>query len=190
MWNAAGMVAWTSHRPSYEEALRQSRVLDRLAGFDPHVVGTLPLGIAVSGSDIDIVCHAPDASRFAEALWTHFREAAGFGVWQWCGARHPVVTRFEAQGWPFEIFGAPEPVADQAGWRHFAVERRLLALGGDSFRAALLELRAEGLKTEPAFAAALNLPDDPYAAMLALHGCSDSVLVKLLAPYDESSDPA
>lgn len=167
-------------RPSHEEALRRSRVLEHLRAFDPHVVGTLPLGIAVPGSDIDIVCHAPDAVSLAKALWIHLRGEAGFVLYQWSGAVRPIVARFEAHGWPFEIFGSADPVHDQPGWRHFEVERRLLDLGGPAFRSAVMALRRNGTKTEPAFAAVLGLPGDPYAALFDLCGRPDEELVGLL----------
>ncbi len=176
-----------SGRCSHDEAVRRSQVIDRLAAFDPRIVGTLPLGIAVPGSDIDVICHAVDGGTFAEALWCQFSEADGFALWQWIGGGRPVVARFEAFGWPFEVFGSAQPVEEQAGWRHFVVERRLLALGGEPFRRAVMALRMAGQKTEPAFARALDLAGaDPYAAMLILHDHSDSQLATLLkdAPVD------
>lgn len=161
--------------------MRRSQVIDRLAAFDPRVVGTLPLGVAVADSDIDIVCHAVDPIGFARTLWWHFSGADGFALWQWTGKGRPVVARFEVFGWPFEIFGSAEPVEEQAAWRHFVVERRLLALGGAPLRRDVMALRMAGHKTEPAFAKALGLAgSDPYVAMLILHDLSDSQLAALL----------
>lgn len=167
-------------RAPYDEAVRRSAVLQRLRAFDPRVVGTLPLGVAVPASDIDIVCHAPHAVRFAATLWAHFRGLSDFALHQWMAGERPVVARFRASGWPFEIFGSPTPVQRQAGWRHFEVERRLLALAGEGLRAAVLVLRAQGAKTEPAFASILGLAGDPYAAMLSLHDLPDGALAALL----------
>lgn len=170
-----------SGRCSHDEAVHRTGLIDRLAAFDPRVVGTLPLGVGVADSDIDVVCHAADLPVFAQAVWRHFAAAGGFALWQWTGAGRPVVARFEAFGWPFEIFGSVQPVDEQAGWRHFVVERRLLALGGERFRQAVMAQRRRGQKTEPAFAAVLGLAGpDPYAAMLALYGHSDSQLAALL----------
>ena len=80
-----------SDRCSHDEAVRRSQVIDRLAAFDPRIVGTLPLGIAMPGSDIDVICHAVDGGTFAEALWCQFGEADGFALWQWIGSGRPVV---------------------------------------------------------------------------------------------------
>lgn len=155
-------------RPGWGEALRRTGVMDVLAPFDPHVAGTPPLGLDVAGSDIDILCHAPDAAVFAEHLWSAFGAEADFAIRQWTGDDRPVIASFTAEGWPFEIFGSPRPVAEQAGWRHFLIEQRLLDQGGEPFRARIMALRHGGMKTEPAFAQALGLAGDPYAALLAL----------------------
>jgi len=53
------------------------------------------------------------------------------------------------------------------------VERRLLAIGGDGFRRAVMAARRSGLKTEPAFAAVLGLDGDPYEALLYLEAVPD-----------------
>ncbi len=95
-------------------------------------------------------------------------------------ADRPIVASFAAQGWKFEIFGQARPVAEQAGWRHFRVERRLVALGGAGFHAAVMGVRRGGVKTEPAFAALLGLKCDPYLALLDLDGRSDAALAALL----------
>ena len=164
----------------YDVVLRLSRTLDRLRAFDPHVVGALPLGLAVADSDIRVVCHAADTGRFAQAVSTYFHDAKGFRLTLWTSADRAVVARFESYGWPIRIFGSSEPVRDQLTWRHFDVERRLLALDGEGLRATVMALRADGLKTEPAFAAALNLPGDPYAAISELYGKSEAELLRLL----------
>lgn len=158
------------------EALVQSRALTRLAAFDPHVAGTPPLGLDLPDSDIDILCHAPDPSAFAAAVWESYRHLPGFAMWQWRGRERPVVARFHCAGWLFELFGQARPVAEQLGWRHFALERRLLALGGEPLRAAVMARRLAGAKTEPAFAQVLGLEGDPYAALLTLESLDDATL--------------
>jgi hypothetical protein len=123
-------------RPSYEEAVAECGVLRALAPFDPRIAGTPPPGLDLPGSDIDVLCFAPDA--------------------------HAI------------------PVEQQRGWRHFVVERRLLALGGEDLQEAVLAQRRRGMKTEPAFAAALGLNDDPYLALLDLGEQDDETLVSVL----------
>ena len=169
-----------NERPTYQEALRRTGLLGVLAPFDPHVVGTLPLGVARPDSDIDIVCRATDLPAAIELIWKHFGETKSIAVYQWSAKGRPVTATFEAYGWPFEIFISSAPVQDQAGWRHFEVERRLLSLGGAAFRAATCALRAGGVKTGPNFARALKLEGDPYTVLFDLFSASDSHLNAVL----------
>ena len=166
-------------RMPYAEALAQAGVMDALAAFDPHVAGTPPLGIDLPSSDIDILCEAPDLAAFTAHLRHSFGAMSQFMLLERRDL-DAVIARFTGHGWPFEIFGQAIPVAPQHGWRHFEVERRLLALGGDALREQVMAWRRSGLKTEPAFAAALKLPGDPYAAMLDLGKRDDATLLALI----------
>ena len=167
-------------RLHYLEALERTEVLPKLAAYNPHVVGTPPLGLDLPTSDIDVICFAPDADAFTCAVWNAFGLRPGFRMWQWIGRDRPVVANFADAGWRIEVFGQASPISDQFGWRHFLVEKRLLALGGVSFRNAVMTRREEGMKTEPAFAAVLCLDGDPYKALLDLDSCSDIELTALL----------
>ncbi|MBR2813130.1 MAG: DUF4269 domain-containing protein [Reyranella sp.] len=167
-------------RLPYLEALARSGLMEALAPFDPHVAGTPPLGLDVPGSDIDVLCEVDEGWAFTQAIWAHAGEFDSFIIRQWTGETRPIVASFEACGWPIEIFGDPRPVVRQPGWRHFTVERRLLALGGEGFRAAVMAQRHRGLKTEPAFAVTLGLDGDPYLTLLELDARSDSHLLRRL----------
>ncbi|PNU06332.1 DUF4269 domain-containing protein [Novosphingobium guangzhouense] len=153
---------------NWRAALDRSNVLTVLAAFDPRVAGTFPLGIDVPGSDIDVLCHAPDAHAFARVVWGAFAGAQGFAMHQWAHDERAVVAGFTIAGVPFELFGSPVPVDAQMGWRHFEIERRLLDERGDDFRASVMAARRRGMKTEPAFAHVLGLEGDPYAALLRM----------------------
>ena len=59
-------------RPNYQQVIDQLGLISALVDFDPIVIGTPPLGIAVEGSDIDIACSAPDLSVFAEIIHAKF----------------------------------------------------------------------------------------------------------------------
>lgn len=167
-------------RGMWQAALHDASVLDRLAAFDPHVAGTPPLGLDMPDSDIDVLCHARDLAGFADAVIDAFCTMPDFAIHQWMRNGQPVIARFTVGGWPVEIFGSTEPVAGQPGWRHFVVERRLLAIGGMVFRQSILAARRAGAKTEPAFAAVLALAGDPYAALLDLARQPDSALAEHL----------
>lgn len=165
----------------YASAIVGSGIMEFLQPFDPRIVGTLPLGLAVPGSDVDIVCHARDVDAFAEAIWARYRSVDDFVIYRWRSGTQPVVARFVWDGWPFEVFGDQRPVDEQPGWIHFEVERRLLALDDGRLRRAVNAQRAAGLKTEPAFAAVLGIGGDPYRGLLALAAESDAALSARLA---------
>jgi hypothetical protein len=167
-------------RLPYLEALERGEVLPKLAAFDPHVAGTPPLGLDLPTSDIDVICFAPDAEAFARAVWNAFGTRPEFRICQKVGLDRPVVASFAHAGWIIEIFGQASPIPEQYGWRHFLVEQKLLALGGDTFRIAVMAQRNSGMKTEPAFATALGLVGDPYQALLSLERASNRQLTALL----------
>jgi len=91
-----------------------------------------------------------------------------------------VVGSFEVAGWRIELYGEAIPVEQQRAWRHFTVERRLHSLAGEGLTAAILALRQQGMKTEPAFAVALKLQGVPYLALLDLNEQDDATLVAVL----------
>jgi hypothetical protein len=167
-------------RPDFREVIHRTGVMRALAEFDPHLAGTLPLGLDLSTSDLDVLCHAPKPDLFAIALWVAFGNEANFSLRQRIDADRPVIASFTVHGWLFQVFGQVKPVVEQAGWRHFLVERRLLKLGGPPFRAAVMRERSLGMKTEPAFAAALRLKNDPCLALLDLERHDDAALSDLL----------
>ena len=127
-----------------------------------------------------MLCHAPDAEAFAAALWEACRGSEHFAMWQWQKADRPVIATFSVAGVPFEVFGQALPVERQHGWRHFAVEARLLRLGGAALREAVMAARRAGAKTEPAFADVLGLEGDAYQAMLELGEGNDAGLIEVL----------
>jgi Domain of unknown function (DUF4269) len=90
------------------------------------------------------------------------------------------VGRFRYKGFLFEIFGDARPVSEHEAWRHFDVERRLLALDDGRLRLLVSNLRANGMKTEPAFAAAMMLDGDPYAVLRTLGFESNEQLLSRL----------
>lgn len=193
---ASPLVFWTPVRPGsafcrpskgdlmgrlhYSKALEQAGVFPKLAAFDPHIVGTPPLGLDLPTSDIDIICFAADADAFTRAVWEAFAAFPEFRMWQKTALDGPLVASFTQSGWRVEIFGQACPVAEQYAQRHFLVEQRLLALGGETLRWAVMTQRRNGMKTEPAFAAVLGLEGDPYQALLRIESCTDIELATLL----------
>ncbi len=146
--------------------LTESRVLETLAGFDPILVGTFPIGIDIASSDLDVACHFTDKSDFISAL-AEFSDFEGFGIREFeMNGLETVVCGFWFSGLEFEVFGQPIPVRTQMGYRHMFVEHRLLLERGEVFRSEIIRLKESGLKTEPAFAVLLGISGDVYLGLL------------------------
>jgi hypothetical protein len=166
-------------------ALAACGVLERLAAFDPVLAGTYPLDLAVDGSDLDVLCHAPDLALFERAVREALGDRPGFRCErQPVGTTLAVIARFRSQRLPVEVFGQPLPIDRQRGYRHLLVEARLLARGGAPLRRAVATLRRSGLKTEPAFARALGLDGDPHQRLWTLSWREDDALGAVLAAAD------
>lgn len=149
----------------------------RFADLEATLVGTIPLGIDVPDSDLDIVCTAPDLDAFADRVRADFGDRPDLtAVRREVRSGPAVIARFAAAGERIELFAQARPVAMQDAYRHMVVEWRLLQLGGPDLRSRVIDLKRNGMKTEPAFAAALGLPGDPYLALLDRHERTDADL--------------
>ena len=126
----------------YASAVTSSAVMELLKPFDPRIVGTRPLGIAVPGSDIDIVCHAPDPNAFADIVWTHYQSTDDFVLSRWTSGTRPAIARFVWDGWPFELFGDLRPVDQQQGWIDFEGGREKSLKGTTTIETAIRRLVA------------------------------------------------
>ncbi len=141
------------------------------------LTGTVPIGLDLANSDLDIICAAEDLIGFEQVVVPVYAHHPGFGckrrIWQ----GHPsVVVNFDTSLFPIEIFAQTLPVTEQNAFRHMLIEDRLLRLGGEAARTAIMALRRAGMKTEPAFAAHFRLTGDPYAELLRLSRLDDAAL--------------
>ncbi|WP_081949343.1 DUF4269 domain-containing protein [Paenibacillus durus] len=157
--------------------LEDLKLMATLADWDPVLAGTVPLGLQVQGSDLDILCEVHDIGTFRGAVERCYGGTADYR----CSSREVngkprVVARFTAGKWPVEIFGQPVPVSRQNGYIHMVVEARILDILGEGFRERVRLLKADGIKTEPAFAQLLALEGDPYEALLQLERLDEPAL--------------
>ncbi|MFV8257176.1 VOC family protein [Bdellovibrio bacteriovorus] len=160
-------------------AVKSSGVLKSLKEHQPLLVGTYPLGMNVSGSDVDVLINIPDLTTAETLLKKHFSGFENFKAET--HAQYAAVTAsFDFQGVTFEVFAQVKGTVKQNGNLHFLVEERLLHVGGSFLAEKILALRKAGDKTEPAFAKALNLSGNPYDELLRLQKLSESELRQLL----------
>jgi len=151
--------------------------MEALQPFHPVLCGTVPLGIDIASSDLDVICEASDLGSFEQTLHRSFSHLPAFvtRLTQIDGLPTCVCT-FTAGDFTTEVFAQPRPVTEGNAYRHMVVEARLLRLAGGVAADAIRQLKEEGLKTEPAFAAFFGLMGNPYDALLQLYGASDDVL--------------
>jgi hypothetical protein len=157
-------------------------LFERLAAYGPVLAGTIPIAIDVADSDLDILCQVSDFTCFANDVEAEFAGRTSFRMSKVMVRQGALSLKssFIHGGFEVEIFGQDRPVTKQWGFRPMVVEARLLDLGGPTFRQAIMALRHQGLKTEPAFARLLSLAGDPYEAMVELETWSGDELRRLL----------
>jgi hypothetical protein len=187
------MKDWENLRYLQQGNLRQQHaylVLEELAlwstlsGFDPVLAGTIPLAIDVPASDLDIICEValPGQALFEQVLQAHYGHLPRFHLRRTRSRGNEAsVCSFYYAGIALEVFGQALPTRQQYAYRHLVVEQAILQVGGETWRQAVQRLKQQGWKTEPAFAWLLDLPGDPYDALLALEGKSASELALQLA---------
>jgi len=153
-------------RQAYAD-LSSTRLFQLLEGFDPILTGTIPIGIDLPTSDLDVVCTCADHEQFSKLLQRHFSGYQAFALqtMKYKGTQ-TTICHFRTFHFEVEIFAQATPSEAQIAYRHMMVEHALLERYGAAFRQKIIALKREGLKTEPAFAQALGLEGDPYEALL------------------------
>lgn len=165
-------------------ALHDLRLFEDFDAFDPHLAGTVPLGIDLPDSDLDVICEVREPVAFEALLRESFGDYPNFQLkHKMIDGLPTVVARFRFADFPIEVFGQPRPVREQRAFRHMLMEARLLALGGDPARRGIRSLKAAGLKTEPAFGRYFNLPGDPYQTLLDMEALDREALRKVITGF-------
>jgi len=173
-------------------ALQSLGIFDALRAYHPVLAGTLPLGIDIEGSDLDIICEvgrpsevsgASGLAAFERAVRDAFGTREDFQIERASVKGMPtVIAAWTFDGFAIEVFGQPRPVTEQNAYLHMVVEARLLAIGGKTARRAVVRLKRAGLKTEAAFARYFKIEGDPYEALLELSSLSEEELRKRIGP--------
>ena len=177
-WRDYSYLPFGTDRQRHAYALLEAlALLDTLRPFDPALVSTTCLNLDVQGSDLDVICEVRSPSAFEKIVREAYAEYSRFHVDK--REDDTRVARFDTPAFPVEIFAAPQPVERQYAWRHLGVMKRLLRLA-PSLRPRVRDLKREGFATEAAFAALLDLPGNPYDALLTLEGKTNDQLARLV----------
>lgn len=147
--------------------LQELKVMEILAPFQPVLTGTFPLDLAVPTSDLDICCQSPALPLLTSTCQKAFYRYEGFSVREKVLSGIPsLLVRFYYREKMIEIFGQAVPVREQLAFRHMLAEHHFLQKWGEPLRQQVLSLKMAGIKTEPAFAQALELKGNPYESLL------------------------
>ncbi|WP_420149018.1 DUF4269 domain-containing protein [Spirosoma sp.] len=154
--------------------LTRHEVMTKLQPFTPILVGTIPINIDIETSDLDIICYWTDRLAFYTAVVDYFGSENAFSIRESSRpGQEVVVANFSLNNVAIEIFGQNIPTRQQMGYRHMLIEHKLLTERGESFRQAIIDLKEQGYKTEPAFGQLLGLGADPYIELLAYESAEE-----------------
>ena len=175
-------------RAQAARALEQLGIFSVLSAYHPVLAGTIPLGVDLPESDLDLLCQAGDLDVFIRDVEAAYGRLPEFQANRLLiRGRSTALIQFRAEGFAFELFAQDRPPELQEGYRHMVLEARLLELAGESGRDRVRRLRAAGWKTEPAFAHWLGLEgDDPYQALLGLENWTEQELRDRIAARETS----
>ncbi|PZD97318.1 DUF4269 domain-containing protein [Paenibacillus sambharensis] len=168
------------------ELLVQLNIFEQLRNYNPILAGTVPIGINLPSSDLDIICEVYEPETFAKVVSQLYGEEEGFSVRsRTVNGTHRVVSSFVCNNWTIELFGQPIPSSRQNAYRHMVIEARILSILENSARNRIIELKRNGLKTEPAFARLLDISGDPYQALLDMYDWDDGKLRDFLRKLNQ-----
>lgn len=160
--------------------IEASSVLRSLRDYDATVAGSWPIGLALPGADVDVICQAASLDDFARACRMRYRHMPSYREEHADSDPPAHLCRFQDQGLIFEVFGQDQPVREQRAYRHMLIEARLLHLGGARLRQAVLARKRQDLNTEAAFVDILGMVGNPFEALLQLEDKSDEKLICIL----------
>jgi len=144
--------------------LTSHKLMEMLADYNPIVVGTIPINCDIATSDVDILLQVNDVEEAINNLSTQFGHIADFDFLK----RSPtcLLVNFTIDSFQFELYCSTLPTVEQMGYLHMIKENELLEKHGESLRKKVIQLKNQGLKTEPAFCKALNITGNPFKAIL------------------------
>ncbi|MGG0888582.1 DUF4269 domain-containing protein [Cytobacillus horneckiae] len=147
-------------------AIEKLKIMSDLADYSPILCGTLPIGVDIEISDLDIIMNVHDLMRFENKISALYGEHEQFKLKRLSIRSISVVkANFHFGGFEFELFGQPVPVEEQYAFQHMVIEKSIMDQCPD-VKGKIIELKKQGMKTEPAFCKILELEGDPYEELL------------------------
>lgn len=152
------------------DVLKKYQVFEKLKDYSPVLAGTIPIEIDIESSDLDIICEVDLACEedFLDEIAMRRLMPGDTDVKVENIVVHgekSIVLNFMLEEFPIEIFGQNKPSTEQNAYRHMVAEYRILQEKGEDFKHKIIELKKQGMKTEPAFGLLMEL-ENPYEDLL------------------------
>lgn len=163
--------------------ITQLQIFELLKNYTPFLAGTIPINIDVPDSDLDILCCACNFTELDNVVTANFSALHAFKS-EICDNYY--IANFEYDNYKIEIYAETTPVQLQRAYRHMIIEHRIIEALGENFRQAIVNLKLNGMKTEPAFGKLLGL-NNPYNDLLDLYEYSNDELQTHLANIIKNS---
>lgn len=142
--------------------IKQLNLIEDLRNFNPTLCGTIPIGIDIEHSDLDIITEIQDLNDFENVIRSLYSQQTNFKISRTMIRNVPSITvNFTYEEFEFEIFGQATPVQNQNAYIHMVIEH-LIMEQFPNIRSEVIQLKKLGYKTEPAFCKVLGLEGDPY----------------------------
>lgn len=159
------------------EILMRTKILERLKEYSPIVVGTIPLGIDIPSSDLDVVCQLNDQEDIHDLVTKYYGHYDHFTITQM--GEKAYAYNFWFDDCEIEIYASSVPTERSNSYRHLLIGSRLLQLYGEEFRKKIIQLKENGYRTEPAIAKLLNLQGEIYETIFKIESYTDEELLNL-----------
>lgn len=152
------------------DVLKKYKVFEKLKSYSPVLAGTIPIEIDIESSDLDIICEVnlDFEEDFLDdiAVSRLIPEDVDVKIENvMVRGEKSIVLNFMLEEFPIEIFGQNKPSFEQNAYRHMIAEYRILEEKGEEFKHTIIELKKQGIKTEPAFGLLMKL-ENPYEDLL------------------------
>jgi hypothetical protein len=149
--------------------IQQLELWETLRPYNPVLAGTIPIEIDIPESDLDILCCVNDFDSFSTIIETRYVHLEDYTLENGLirGTSFLAIS-FKFHSVPIEIFAQNKPTDEQDAFRHLLIEDHLLQENGKEFMQSVIDLKRNGIKTEPAFARLIGMKGDPYLELLKL----------------------
>ena len=154
----------TNKQKQAYHVLTKYRLLEILHQYDPLFVGTIPINIDIDSSDIDIILETKNLTDLKNLLLLSFSDHQNFMLRD--SSETALICKFSLENMSIEIYSENRQTDKQYGYLHMLKEYEILQSNDEHFRQAIISLKKEGWKTEPAFCKLLNIVGDPYTELL------------------------